>query len=103
MTKLAVIKIGGKQYLVKKNDELYVDRVDAKQNSVFSIVKLAEFDAEKNKINLGNPILKLKSKAKVLDHLKDEKIRIMTYKAKSRYRKTKGFRASLTKIKIIEI
>jgi large subunit ribosomal protein L21 len=100
MAKLAVIKISGKQYLVENSDEIFVNRINQKEGSILSIDKLMEFDNEKTGINVGNPFLKTKTKAKILEHLQDEKIRIMTYKAKSRYRKTKGFRAKLTKIKI---
>jgi len=103
MTKLAVIKTGGKQYLVEKNSELFVDRINSKENSGITIDKLAEFETEKNTMNIGEPLLKTKIKAKVIEHLKGDKINIFTYKAKSRFRKRKGFRSYLTKIKIIEI
>ena len=103
MTKLTVIKTGGKQYLVGKNDEIYVDRINSKESSTITLDKLFEFDTEKDKIEIGNPLLKVKAKAKILEHLKGDKIRIFTFKAKSRFRKRKGFRASITKIKIIEI
>jgi len=54
-------------------------------------------------LELGTPTLSSKIKATVIDHLKGDKIRVARFKAKSRYRKVKGFRAQLTKIKILKI
>ena len=48
-------------------------------------------------------ILEEKVSAEVVDNVKGDKIRIAKFKAKSRYRKVRGFRARLTKLKIIKI
>ena len=113
MTKYAVVKSGGKQYLLKENDEIIVDRVEAKpanakattgkENEMIELNKLAEFDDEKLDLQLGNPTLKEKVQAQVISQLKGDKIRVAKFKAKVRYRKVKGFRARLTKLKITKI
>ena len=102
MGKFAVVKTGGKQYLVKENDEIVVDRLDAKEKDVLELETLAVFDPEKD-IELGTPSLEKKVKAEVISNLKGEKIRVARFKAKSRYRKVKGFRPFLSKIKITRI
>lgn len=103
MPKFAVVKTGGKQYLVKQDDELIVDRIDSKQNDKIELETLADFDNEKLDIQLGMPTLKQKVSALVVEHLKGDKIRVAKFKAKVRYRKVMGFRPYLTKIKIVKI
>ena len=103
MAKYAVVKTGGKQYLVKENDQIIVDRLEAKDKEKVEIVKLAEFDDEKLALRLGDPSLKEKVQAEAVAQLKGDKIRVAKFKAKIRYRKVMGFRARLTKIKIMKI
>lgn len=101
--KFAVIKTGGKQYLVSENEELYVDRLKEKVNQEVAFETLAVWESEKGKIELGTPTLESKVKGKVIEHLKGDKIRVAKFKAKVRYRRVKGFRPHLTKIKILKI
>ena len=98
--KYAVIRINGHQYRVEEGQEMAVDRLEAKEGQEIEIPEvLLVVDGEK--IEIGQPLVsKTKIKAKVLENLKGEKIRIVHFRAKSRYRKTRGFRALLTKIKI---
>ncbi|OGK17342.1 50S ribosomal protein L21 [Candidatus Roizmanbacteria bacterium RIFCSPHIGHO2_01_FULL_39_12c] len=103
MAKLAVIKTGGKQYLVKENDEIIVEKIESNGKKTVELDKLAEFDEEKINLKLGTPLLKEKIKAEILEQLKGDKLRVARFKAKVRYRKVKGFRARLTKIKITKI
>lgn len=101
MAKLAVVKTGGKQYLVKENDELYVDSIKSEKPNV-ELETLALFDDEGKKIELGSSV-KTKVKAKIVENLKGDKIRVAKFKAKVRYRKVRGFRPHLSKVKIIQI
>ena len=101
--KFAVIKTGGKQYLVKENAEIYVDSLNKKVNDEVELETLARGDLEKVEIELGKPTLTFKVKGKVLENVKGDKIRVARFKAKSRYRKVKGFRPSLSKVRILKI
>lgn len=102
MSKLAVVKAGGKQYLVKENDEIFVEKVNGDKKKL-ELETLARIDVDKNLIDLGNPVLKGTTKAELVENVKGDKIRIARFKAKVRYRKVKGFRAQLSKIKILKI
>ncbi len=102
MSKLAVIKTGGKQYLVKESDEIIVEKVSG-DNKKLELETLAKIDTEKGTIDLGTPSLKEATKAELLESVKGDKIRVARFKAKVRYRKVKGFRAQLSKIKIVKI
>ncbi|MBI2049801.1 50S ribosomal protein L21 [Candidatus Roizmanbacteria bacterium] len=103
MPKFAVVKAAGKQYLVKKDDEIVVDNLKTKETANVELETLAIFDTDKEKIVLGTPLLKEKIKAKILKNLRGDKIKVAKFRAKVRYRKTKGFRPTLTKIKILNI
>ncbi len=97
----AIIRSGGKQYLVKEGVTILVDRlpIDAKKNVDFESL----LTCKNGKISLGFPVLKRKIKGKVLAEIKDKKIRVFKYKPKKRYRKKIGFRAVKTKVEIIKI
>lgn len=103
MKKYAIVKIGGTQYKVAEGDEIEVDKIDSEKGKTLSFDQVLLL-AEDNKVKIGQPLIKgAQIKAKMLDQIKGEKVRVATYKAKSRSRKVKGFRASLTKIKIEKI
>ncbi len=58
MTKLAVVKTGGKQYLVKENDQLVVEHLGGKTNDKLALETLAVLDIDKNEGEVGMPLLK---------------------------------------------
>jgi len=101
--KVAVIKTGGKQYLVRENDEIIVDQINAKPKDKLELETLAVFAEDSTQFDLGKPTLKTKVKAELIENLKGEKIRVAKFKAKVRYRRVKGFRAKLSKLKIVKI
>jgi len=101
--KIAVVKTGGKQYLVKENDQLIVDQIAGKAKDKLELETLAVFDETGSQLDLGTPMVKTKVTAELIENLKGDKIRVAKFKAKVRYRKVRGFRARLTKIKIIKI
>ena len=99
--KLAVIKTGGKQYLVAKDQEIIVEKLDGDKDKQIELEMLALMDTENEKIDLGKPALKEKAKVAIVDQLKGDKIRVARFRAKSRYRKVRGHRQKLTKIRIV--
>ena len=101
--KLAVIKTGGKQYLVAKDQEIIVEKLEGDKESQIELEMLALMDTESEKIDLGKPALKEKAKAAIIEQLKGDKIRVARFRAKSRYRKVRGHRQKLTKIRIVSI
>lgn len=101
--KMAVVKTGGKQYLVKENDEIYVDRLSHAVDDEIALETLLSGDFENEKIEIGMPLISSQVKAKVVENVKGEKIHILRFKAKVRHRKRQGFRPYLTKLKIVKI
>lgn len=103
MSKIAIVKIGKSQYKVSEGDQITVDHIEGDNNKKVSFDEVI-LVAEDENIIIGQPYIKDAAVlAVIVDQKKDEKIRVATYKAKSRYRKTKGFRAQLTVLKIEKI
>lgn len=102
---LAVIKTGGKQYIVKEKDIIKIEKIEGKVGKTFNFNEvLLLFDEKIGKIELGRPFLKkIKVKAKILEQDKNKKILVIKYKPKTRYRRKRGYRQPYTKIKILEI
>ena len=100
--KKAVIKVGGKQFIVGEKETLLVDLLPQG-------TKELELDAlmliDGDKVEVGTPIVKgVKVSEKVVDELvKGEKIRVIRYKAKKRVHKENGHRQKYTKIEITSI
>ncbi len=99
----AVIKTGGKQYRVSKDDIVYVEKIEADVDSTIDLTDvLAIYDDEN--ITVGNPTVKgAKVVAKVISQGRAKKIIVMKYKPKKHYRKKTGHRQSYTKLQIEEI
>jgi large subunit ribosomal protein L21 len=99
----AVVKINKNQYIVAVDEEVVVDRIKEKEGKKVKFEEvLAILDEKKNKI--GTPLVKgAIVEAEVVEHFKGEKLRVATYRAKSRYRKVKGHRSLYTKLKILKI
>ena len=99
----AVIKTGGKQYVVKEGDVLSVEKLNAEagQKLLFEQVLLIE-DGDQTLI--GTPVLEAAVvKAEVVRNFKDEKILVFKKKRRKQYRRTRGHRQPLTEVKIEKI
>ena len=99
MTGYAIIKLGGKQYVVREGEKLLVDRLDVDENKTFKPDVIFEGGDGKAQLSpKGQPVT-----AKVLAHVRGEKIRIGKYRRRTGYRRHTGFRSKLTQIQIESI
>lgn len=105
-----VIRTGGKQYRVSPGDIIEIDKLlfEKEQSITFDDVLLWVADGSSlsagRQVKIGTPIVSdVKVKAKVLDQVKGEKIRVAKFKSKVRYRRVSGFRAQLTRVQIEKI
>ena len=100
---LAVIRTGGKQYLVSPDQKIKIEKIKKKegQEVVFNEVLLLE---KGKKIELGTPLIKgAKVTGKVLRHGKAKKVIVFKYKPKTRYKKKLGHRQLYTEVEITTI
>ncbi|MEI6326527.1 MAG: 50S ribosomal protein L21 [Candidatus Roizmanbacteria bacterium] len=103
MNTLAVIKSGGKQYIVKAGDVITVDKIDGEVGAKVELVKLANISTDGSAVELGMPHMKSAVSAEIVESGKGTKIRVAKFKAKVRYRRVTGFRPMLSKLKILSI
>ncbi len=96
----AVIKTGGKQYRVKEGDILSVEKLDAEKGQVVDFDQVLLLEDGEN-IQVGQPYLeRAVVKAEVIESYKDEKVIVFKKKRRKGYRRKKGHRQLLTKVKI---
>lgn len=103
MAKIAVIKTGGKQYVVREGDVLQVEKLPESQGGVVFDNVLLVADTEGGKVELGNPKLSVTVSAKVLKQGRSPKVRVVHYKAKVRHHKVYGHRQPFTQVKVEKI
>ncbi len=98
----AVVKIGGKQYLVAEKETLLVDLLPEGTKEL-DLDALLVIDGDKTTV--GAPTVKgVKVKAKVVDEkVAGEKVRVIRYKSKKRVNTQTGHRQKYTKIEIASI
>lgn len=100
---LAVIKTGGKQYLVKPGDKIKVEKLKGKVGQSVKFDALLATDDKGTKVEIGKPFLKFKVEAKILKQDRAKKILVVKYKSKIRYLKRVGHRQPYTQIQIEKI
>ena len=99
----AVIRTGGKQYLVSPGDKIKIEKLDKKEGKeiTFTDVLLLE---KRSKLEIGNPKVKgAKVIGKILKQGKGKKIIVFKYKPKTRYKVKKGHRQPFTEVEITKI
>ena len=98
MATYAIISLGGKQYRVREGERLLVDRLTTDEGKTFHPdVLFTGGDGN------GNLSPRVQVTAKVVGHVRGEKIRIGKRRPKSGYRRQTGFRSALSQIEIQSI
>jgi len=99
----AIVEIAGQQFKVEKGKKVFVHRLQEEEGSEIKLenVLLIEDD---DKVNVGTPVVEGASvSAKVLKHLKGEKVLVFKKKRRNGYKKLNGHRQYLTEIEIQDI
>jgi len=99
----AIIETGGKQYMVKEGDEIFIERLpdEAQEKVKFGNV-LAFFDGDNTKI--GSPYVEGAAvDAAIVKNGKSKKIIVYKMHAKKGYRRKQGHRQPYTKVQIEKI
>ncbi|HEX4106787.1 MAG TPA: 50S ribosomal protein L21 [Solirubrobacteraceae bacterium] len=97
----AIVKTGGKQYRVEKGQTLLVERLAVEEGATVDLQPLllrsqdTVFDAA--------GLASAKVSARVVEHLRGEKLRVFKFKPKRGYRRRTGHRQELTRIEVTDI
>ncbi len=99
----AVIKTGGKQYLVKEGEVLKIEKLDVEVGKPVEFEVLLRAEEDGSTVEIGTPALAKNAHAEVVLHGRDKKISVVKYKPKVRYKKRVGHRQHFTKVAIKSI
>ena len=99
----AIVEIAGQQFKVSKDQKVYVHRLASEEGTKVSFDKVLLLD-ENGTVTLGAPAVEGASvEAKVLQHLKGDKVIVFKKKRRKGYKKKNGHRQSFTSITIKDI
>lgn len=98
----AIVKTGGKQYKVEEGKTIIIEKLNGEKDSPVIFDQVLAVGGEKQV--LGSPYIKMaKVKGKILETFKDDKVRVVKFKPKSRYTRTQGHRQTKTRVLIEKI
>lgn len=105
MNTFAVIKTGGKQYIVEPGKKLKVEKLLVEEDKNFSFEEVLLVAGEgKDETKIGEPLVPgAVVSIKVLRHARAKKITNLRYHSKTRHRRKKGHRQHFTEVEILEI
>jgi len=99
----AIVDIQGQQFKVSKNQYVYVHRLAAEEGSTVTFDKVLLVNDDKG-VQIGAPYVSgTQVSAKVVSHLKGDKVLVFKKKRRKGYQKMNGHRQSFTKITIESI
>jgi len=99
----AIVEIAGQQFKVEAEKKLFVHRLEAAEADVVDFDKVLLVDND-GTVSIGTPVIKgAKVSARVLEHLKGDKVLVFKKKRRKGYKKLNGHRQHFTKIQIENI
>ena len=99
----AIVEIAGQQFKVVKDQKVYVHRLDAEEGTDMEFAKVLLIDNE-GTVQVGNPVVEgAKIAAKVLTHVRGDKVLVFKKKRRKGYQKLNGHRQNFTQVQIQDI
>jgi len=99
----AIVGIAGQQFKVEKDQKIFVHRLEAEEGGQVEFAKVLLVDNE-GEVAVGAPAIEgAKVTAKVLSHMKGDKVKVVKKKRRKGYKKLNGHRQYLSQIQIEEI
>ena len=99
----AIVEIAGHQFKVEKDKKLYVHQLDANEGDSVDFEKVLLVDND-GKVAVGTPTVKgAKVSAKVLEHVKGDKVLVFKKKRRKGYKKLRGHRQQYSQIVVENI
>jgi large subunit ribosomal protein L21 len=100
----AVITTGGKQYLVRKGEKVQVEKLDLEEGKTLDLAPMLVSNEDGSDFKIGAPnVSGVMVVAKVVEHGRGDKISVIKYKRKVRYRRNVGHRQPFTVLSIESI
>lgn len=99
----AIVDIAGQQFKVEKDQKIFTHRLEGEEGSEVTFDKVLLIDNDGD-VNVGAPTIEGSSvKAKIISHMKGDKVIVYKKKRRKGYEKKNGHRQYLTQLEIQEI
>ncbi|MBP6855560.1 MAG: 50S ribosomal protein L21 [Candidatus Pacebacteria bacterium] len=98
----AVIKTGGKQYVVTPDQKIKIEKITGDQGANVSFDRVL-LVADGDKVSVGTPDVSARVEGSIIRQARDKKKIVFKYHSKARVRKTKGHRQPFTEVQITSI
>lgn len=98
----AIIETGGKQYKVQAGDVVFIEKLNAEEESEYTFDKVIAVGSDDG-IKVGSAVAGATVSAKILKNGKGKKITVMTYKPKKNEKRKMGHRQPYTKVEITAV
>ena len=99
----AVVEIAGQQFKVAKADKIMVPKIESEIGAKLMFDKVLLLGDEKQ-TKIGTPYLSgSQIEAKVIGHLKDDKVLVFKKKKRKGYRVRRGHRQQFTEIEVVKV
>ncbi len=98
----AIVNTGGKQYKVANDDVITVEKLEGNVGDKVELPVIFLNDGKKI-VTDADKLAKAKVTAEILEQFKGEKQLVFKFKKRKRYRRLKGHRQQLTKLKIVKV
>ncbi|HCX27911.1 MAG TPA: 50S ribosomal protein L21 [Candidatus Portnoybacteria bacterium] len=100
---IAVIKTGGKQYIVASGQKIRIEKIDGQEGGKVSFGEVLLL-ASGDKVQIGQPVVEgAKVSGKILKQDRADKVIVFKYKSKKRYKVKRGHRQPYTEVQIESI
>jgi large subunit ribosomal protein L21 len=97
----AIVKTGGKQYRVERGQTLLVERLPVEEGAAIALEPLL-YRSEETVFDKA-ALEQVTVSAKVLEHVRGEKLRVFKFKPKRGYKRRTGHRQELSRIEVTDI
>ncbi len=98
---LAVVETGGKQYLVKKDDKILVEKVERKAGEAFDLTEVLLFCDDEGRLQIGTPYVSNCAVAVTVEaEVKGKKVMTVKYKRRKNFKRTMGHRQQYTLLRV---
>ncbi|MCY3625998.1 MAG: 50S ribosomal protein L21 [Candidatus Dadabacteria bacterium] len=100
----AVIKTGGKQYIVKPGDVIDIEKISGEPGEEVNFEEVLLVSAEGEDVKVGSPVVEnARVEGRIVKQKRGEKIVVFKFKRRKGYRKKAGHRQNLTSVEITSI
>tara|TARA_B110001452_G_C14992530_1_gene346981 strand:+ start:45 stop:443 length:399 start_codon:yes stop_codon:yes gene_type:complete len=100
----AIFENGGKQYKVKKDDVIKLEKFDCKKDQILTFEEILFYGDDSGNATIGTPYVKdVAVTLKVIDVIKDKKVLIFKKKRRHNYRRKLGHRQNVVLLKVTDI